>query len=115
MKAILYTTLAAMALVSSTSFASFGRTKRFSAKTAAQPSYNTAVTAGRQLAAEIDAGQNRKANSSMRFQKCNVRRGGKYIVITSMTIQEVFQGDLNQPSYVAKVSYKNTRCERDDD
>lgn len=115
MKTIMYTAIAALTFVGSVSFAGGYRSYNFTAKTAAQPSYNTAVTAGRQLASEIDAGQNRKANSFMRFQKCNVRRGGKYIEINAMTIQEVFQGDLNQPSYVAKISYKNTRCERDDD
>ncbi|NQZ01575.1 MAG: hypothetical protein HRT45_13010 [Bdellovibrionales bacterium] len=115
MKSTQVSIVAAILLFTSSAFA--WRTVRFTAKATQQPTYNNAITAGRALAQEIDAGQNRKANSFMRFQNCEVRRGGKYIVINGMNIQEKFvykDGDFVKV-FEAVISYSNKRCEKDDD
>jgi hypothetical protein len=115
MKSIKALSLAAVLMFAGSAWAY--RTVRFTAKATPQLSHDNAVTVGRALAREIDAGQNRKANSFMRFRKCNVRRGGRYITINGMNIQEKYQyedGDFTKV-FEAVISYSNSRCEKDDD
>ena len=115
MKSFMAVTLAALMTFAGSAWAY--RQVRFTAKAPHQKTHDNAVAVGRALAREIDAGKNRKANSFMRFQKCETRFNGKWIIIQGMNVKEKYvyeNGDFVKV-YEAVISYINKRCDRDDD
>lgn len=100
-----------------TSFSAFARQRKMRVKAPAQRTYDAAVSLGRAWAQEIDRGENEKANRWMRHYNCEYRRGGRFIEIISMNIQEKFdyEGDDFIKVYEPVISFWAKRCENDDD